>query len=70
MRHPEAIIKVDHALAELARRFPERYSLLQAACEAADLPPLLYAALPRGARTDAARLAVNTKSATPPMETS
>jgi hypothetical protein len=29
------------ALAELARRFPGRFSLMQAACEAADLPPLL-----------------------------
>ena len=48
VQHPEAITKVDHALAELAQRFPERYSLLQAACEAADLPPLLYAALARG----------------------
>jgi len=70
VQHPAAITKVDSALAELARRFPERYSLLQAACEAADLPPLLYAALARGTRTEAARLAVNAKSATPPMETS
>ena len=68
VQHPEAITKVDHALAELAQRFPERYSLLQAACEAADLPPLLYAALARGTRADAARLAVNAKSATPPTE--
>ena len=68
VQHPEAITKVDHALAELARRFPERYSLLQAACEAADLPPLLYAALAPGTRSDAARLAVSAKSATPPTE--
>ena len=32
VQHPEAITKVDHALAELAQRFPDRYSLLQAAC--------------------------------------
>ena len=70
VQHPEAITKVDRALAELAQRFPERYSLLQAACEAADLPPLLYAALAPGTRTDAARLAVNAKSATPPTECS
>ena len=66
VQHPEAITKVDQALAELACRFPERFSLLQAACAAADLPPLLFAALPRGTRSDAARLAVNAKSATPP----
>ncbi len=66
LQHPEAITKVDHALAELAQRFPRRYSWLQAACEAADLPPLLYAAVARGTRADAARLAVNAKSATPP----
>jgi hypothetical protein len=70
VQHPEAITKVDHALAELAQRFPERYSLLQAACEAADLPPLLYAALARGTRTDKARLAVNPKSVTRPKERS
>jgi len=57
-QHPEAITKVDHALTELAQRFPERYSLLVAACEAADLPLLLYAAMPGGTRADAARLAV------------
>jgi hypothetical protein len=65
-RHPEAITKVDHALAELAQRFPKRYSWLWAACEAADLPALLYKALAPGTRADAARLAVNAKSATPP----
>jgi hypothetical protein len=70
VQHPEAITKVDHALAELAQRFPERYSLLEAACEAADLPPLLYSAVAQGTRADAARLAVNAKSATPPTEPS
>jgi hypothetical protein len=70
VQHPEAITKVDHALAELARRFPERYSLLQAACEAADLPPLLYAASAGVRRADAARLAVTAKSATPPTDPS
>ena len=70
VQHPEAITKVDHALAELAQRFSERYSLLQAAFAAADLPPLLYSAMPRGRRTDAARLAVNAKSATLPPEPS
>ncbi len=69
-RHPEAITKVDHALAELAQRFPRRYSWLHAACEAADLPPLLYAALPWGTRSDAARIAVYAKSARPPTESS
>ena len=68
VQHSAAITKVDHALAELAQRFLGRYSLLHAACEAAELPPLLYAALPRGTRTDAARLPVNSKSATPPTE--
>jgi hypothetical protein len=68
LQHPEAITKVDRALAELAQRFPERYSLLQAACEAADLPPLLYATLAPGTRADAARLAVNATSTTPPTE--
>ena len=66
VQHPEAITKVDHALAELAQRFPRRHSWLQAACEAADLPPLLYTAVAPGTRADAARLAVNAKSATPP----
>ena len=70
VQHPEAITKVDHALAELAQRFPDRYSWLQAACAAADLPPLIYAALPRGTRPDAARLAVNARSAKPPREPS
>lgn len=65
-RHPNAITKVDHALAELDQRFPKRYSWLRAACEAADLPALLYKALAPGTRIDAAPLAVNAKSATPP----
>ena len=65
LQHPEAITKVDRALAELTQRFPRRYSWLQAACEAADLPPLLYAAMPRRTRTDAARQAVNAKPPTP-----
>jgi hypothetical protein len=65
MQHPEAITKVDHALIELAQRFPRRYSWLQTACEAADLPPLLYAAMAGGTRTDAARQAVNAKPPTP-----
>jgi hypothetical protein len=65
LKHPDAIIKVDRALAGLTQRFPRRYSWLQAACEAADLPPLLYAAMARGARTDAARQAVNANPPTP-----
>lgn len=48
VQHPTAITKVDHALAELAQRFPERYALLRAACETADLPPPLYSASPSG----------------------
>src|SRR4051812_41518319 len=32
LQHPEAITKVDRALAELTQRFPRRYSWLQAAC--------------------------------------
>lgn len=60
LRHPEAIIKVDVALAELARRFPERYAFLQTACEVADLSPLLYAAIAPETRIDAARQAVTT----------
>jgi hypothetical protein len=70
VQHSEAITKVDVALAELDRRFPERYSLLQAACEAADLPPLLYTDSAGVRRADAARLAVTAKSATPPTEPS
>jgi hypothetical protein len=65
LQHPAAITKVDRALAELTQRFPRRYSRLRAACEAADLPPLLYAAMARGTRSDAARQAVNAKPPTP-----
>jgi hypothetical protein len=68
VQHPEAITKVDRALAELAQRFPERYMLLQAAGEAADLSPLLYATLAPAIRADAARLVVNAKSTMPPTE--
>ena len=67
-RHPEAILKVDYAVTELAQRFPRRHSWLQAACEAIDLPPLLYRAVARGTRADAARLAVNAKRTTPPTQ--
>jgi hypothetical protein len=64
LQHPEAITKVERALTELARRFPRRYSWLKAACEAADLPPLLYVAMPGGTRTDTARHAVKAKPLT------
>ena len=64
LHHRDAITKVDRALAALAQRFPRRYSRLQAACETADLPPLLYAAMAQGVRSDKARQAVKTKLAT------
>lgn len=60
-QHPEAITKVDHALAELTQRFSRRYSWLRAACETADLPPLLYEATAPGTRIDEARKAVSAK---------
>jgi hypothetical protein len=69
LQHSQGITKVDRALAELTQRFPRRYSWLQAACEAADLPPLLYAPMARGTRTDAARQAVNAEPPTPNQRT-
>jgi hypothetical protein len=58
VQHPDAIIKVDRAQSELRERFPEVYEVLQAACAATDLPPLLYCDVPQDGRRHAAQLAV------------
>ena len=68
VRHPAAIMKVDCAQTELAKRFPDVHELLRQTCDAAELPRLLYADLPPGTRRDAAGLAVRAKSGAPSTE--
>ena len=53
VKHPDAIVRVDHVVVELARRFPDVHKLLQASCAGADLPKLLYADNSHGSRTEA-----------------